>query len=563
MVVYRWNEPAPLPDVAYELVEDARLSQILFRRGVRTPEEARAFLSPSLDQLADPARLPDARVAHAVLRRAVEEGWRIVVFGDYDVDGLAATTMLADAFRALGLVVQPMIPHRINDGYGLQLSDVPAIRAFEPRLVVTVDCGTSSSAALATLRQAGIETVVIDHHTVDGRMPLPSVAFVSPRRPDSTYPFSDLAAAGVAYQVLRLLLGQERTARYLPLVALGTVADVMPLVGENRVLVAEGLRRLARDAPPGLRVLVEEAGLRLDGVRSWHLGFVLGPRINAAGRMDDPMIALQLLLTGDEREARRLARRLSDLNERRQREVEQLLEQAERRLRREPSLPRVLVLADESWNVGLVGLAASRLASRYARPVVVLSRQKDVSRGSVRGVTGFDVSRALAACHDILLEYGGHSGAAGLAIESERIVELQNRLLAFATATLTDETPAPILDLDAELSSSELTLETVDLLAALEPFGHGNPVPRFFMRNVAVDGVRLSRNGRHLLFRVVPGDQPSVAAVWFDGADHLETLQRLKRIDLAFTLRVDTWDGVSQVKLEVLDCCPARPPTSR
>ena len=563
VVVYKWIEPEPLPEVAYQLVEDVRLSEILFRRGVRTPEEADAFMSPALHQLADPALLPDAQSALALLRRAVEEGWRVVVFGDYDVDGIAATTMLTHTLRSLGLVVQPMIPHRITDGYGLHLADVPAIRAFEPRLVVTVDCGTKSRAALAALREAGIETLVIDHHTVEGCDPLPEVAFVSPRRPGARYPFSDLAAVGVAYQVLRMLLSGERASRYLPLVALGTVADVMPLVGENRVLVAEGLRRLAQDAPVGLRVLIEEAGLRLHQVRSWHLGFVLGPRINAAGRLDDPMLALQLLLTGDEREARRLARRLSDLNEQRQREVERLVEQAEQRLRQESSLPRVLVLADETWNVGLVGLAASRLASRYARPVVVLSRQKDVSRGSVRGVTGFDVSRALAACRDLLLEHGGHGAAAGLTVKNERIVELQARLLAFATSTLADETLVPTLQLDAELSPSELTLETVELLSTLEPFGHGNPVPRFFVRDVAVDCARLSRNGRHLLFRVVPDGQPPVGAVWFDGAEHLQLVQRLKRLDVAFVMRVDTWDGVSRVKLEVLDCRPARAPTLR
>ncbi len=557
MVVYRWNEPEPLPDEAYELAADARLAQILYRRGVRSSVEAQAFLNPALDQLADPALLPDAGKALALLRRAVEQRWRVVVFGDYDVDGITATAMLTHALRSLGLVVQPMIPHRILDGYGFHLADVPAIDAFGARLLVTVDCGTGSGAALSALRQIGIEAVVIDHHVMDGHAMPPDVAFVSPQRPDSSYPFPRLAAVGVAFQVLRLLLGREQAVSYLPLVALGTVADVVPLVGENRVLVSEGLRRFSRDAPLGLRALAEDAGLQLDQVHSWHCGFVLGPRINAAGRMDDPMVALQLLLSQDLAEARRLARRLSQLNERRQQEIEQMLDEAERRLRREHTLPRVLVLADEAWNVGLVGLAASKLASRYVRPVVVLSRQQRISRGSARGVAGFDVSQALAACRDLLLEHGGHSGAAGLTLESERIVELEARLLDFAKVTLGDKAPVATLDLDAELYPSELSLAMAELLGALEPFGHGNPTPRFFVRDVAVGELRPSRNGRHLLFSVVPRGSPPVAAIWFDGAEHQGTLQQLGRVDVAFTLRADAWDGIPQVKLDVLDCRPA------
>lgn len=556
MVVYRWNEPDPLPDAAYGLADAALLSQILYRRGVRTPAEASVFLRPSLDQLADPGLLPGAGEALALLQRAVEHRWRVVVFGDYDVDGITATTILTHALRSLGLTVHPIIPHRIRDGYGLHLPDVPAILGSGARLLVTVDCGTGSGDALAAVRRTGIEAVVIDHHVVDGHRLPEGVAFVSPQRPDSSYPFRSLAAVGVAYQVLRLLLGDERVAPYLPLVALGTVADVVPLVGENRVLVAEGLRRFAQDAPLGLRALVEEAGLHLDRVTSWHCGFILGPRINAAGRMDDPMLALQLLLTQDPLEARRLARRLSELNQRRQQEIERMLAEAERKLQRQAELPRVLVLADEAWNVGLVGLAAGKLASRYARPVVVLSQQHGISRGSARGVAGFDVSQALAACRDLLLEHGGHSGAAGLTLESERIVELEARLLDFAHATLGDDDLIPALDLDAELFPAELSLETTELLAALEPFGHGHPTPRFFVRNVAVRDLHLSRNERHLLFTVVPCGGSPIGAVWFDGAEHRDALERLGRVDLAFTLRHDTWNGTPRVKLDVLDFRP-------
>ena len=555
--IYRWKEPDPLPDAAYGLADDALLSQILYQRGVRTPAEASAFLRPSLDQLSDPALLPDAGAALALLRRAVEHRWRVVVFGDYDVDGVTATTIFARALRSQGLTVQPVIPHRIRDGYGLHHADVPAILATGARLLVTVDCGTSSGEALAAIRQAGLEVVVIDHHVVNGDRLPEGVAFVSPQRPDASYPFPSLAAVGVAYQVLRLLLGDAQTVSYLPLVALGTVADVVPLVGENRVLVAEGLRRFAQEAPLGLRALVEEAGLQLDQITSWHCGFILGPRINAAGRMADPMLALQLLLTEDDLEARRLARRLSELNDQRQQEIERMLVEAERKLQRQAELPRVLVLADEAWNVGLVGLAASKLASRYVRPVVVLSRQAEISRGSARGIARFDVSQALAACQDLLLEHGGHSGAAGLTLESERIVELEARLLDFANAALGDDDLVPELDLDAELFPPELRVETVELLTALEPFGHGHPTPRFFLRDVAVRDLRPSRNGRHLLFTVVPRGGSPVSAVWFDGAEHRRALERLGRVDLAFTLRRDSWDGLPRLKLDVLDFRPA------
>lgn len=563
MVVYRWNEPEALPGAAPDLTESGLLSRILYRRGIRSPAEAAAFLSPSLEQLNDPSLLPDAQRALALFRRAVSEGWRVVVFGDYDADGITATAILTRLFRSLGLRVQPMIPHRIQDGYGFHPADVPAVLATGARLLVTVDCGTASAAALADVQRAGVSAVVLDHHAVDGyRLPL-DVAFVSPQRDDSRYPFRHLAAVGVTYQMARLLLGDDAAQEFLPLVALGTVCDVVPLRGDNRVLVAEGLRRFGTAVPLGLRALVDEVGLRLEQVTSWHCGFVLGPRINAAGRMDDPMVALQLLLTEDWQEARRLARRLSALNERRQREIERMVAEAEQRLRGHTELPPVLVLADEAWNVGLVGLAASKLASRYVRPVVVLSRRNGISRGSVRGIAGFDVSQALAACRDVLLEHGGHSAAGGLTLHDERIVELQARLLDYANATLRDDDFVPVLDLDAELDPAGLSVETLRLVSRLEPFGHGNPTPRFFMRGVRVRDLRHSRNERHLLFTVVPVQGRPVSAVWFDGGEYRGRLEQCPIVDIAFSLRADTWNGHTDVKLDVIDVRPATTPPAR
>mgnify|MGYP001205279286 FL=1 len=559
MARYQWIEPDPAP-WAHRLSEDFLLGEILWRRGFRDRATVDAFLQPRLDDLPDPHALPDLTAAVSLIRDTIDAQRRIVVYGDYDADGLCGTALLTRTLRALDADVRTMVPNRLTDGYGLNLNAAHRIAADGAGLAILIDCGTGDADALRILQAAGVPAVVLDHHHV--RDPnLPAAAFVSPRRPDSRYPFTGLAAAGVAYQVARALLGEERAAKLLPLAALATVADVVPLERDNRAIVHHGLRRFAADAPLGLQVLCVDAGVDARALTAWHLAFILAPRVNAAGRMDDPMPALRLLLTEDAAEARRLARRLSQLNARRQEATERMLVQAEQRLALgEGDLASVLLVAEEGWSVGLVGLVASRLADRYQRPAVVLARDGELSRGSARSIDGFNIVEALDACRDLLVAHGGHSRAAGLTVETAHLRTLEERLQSLVGETFPDGFPRPVLQLDAELHADELVPETARLIEALEPCGTGNPTPVFFMRDVSVQRPRLSRDGKHLLFDVVARNRTlvrRVGAVSFNGGERLDELASLQRADVAFTLRRDRWNGAERLSLDVVDFRPA------
>ena len=555
----RWLEPEPLPDEAYCLTPFPLLSAVLYRRGVRTPQDAARFLDPRLEHLSDPLALPDAARAIAMLRRAIAQRWPVLVFGDYDVDGLTATAMLTLALRRAGVPVQVRIPNRLTDGYGLRPDDLEPIRRSGARLLIAVDCGSSSADELAALVEAGIACVVIDHHVVPAPWPLSAVPLVSPKRPEAPCPGCELTAAGLVAQLLRTIVEPELLPTLLVLAAFGTIADVAPLTGDNRVLVRLGLDAFAEAAPLGLRRLATLAGLDPARLTSRQVGFVLAPRLNAAGRLTDPQLALDLLLTDDEAEATQLALHLCELNAERQRAVARMIEEAEARLQALPALPEVLVLADERWHVGLVGLLASRLVERYERPAIVLAQQNGVSRGSARSVPGFDVTHALAACRDLLHTFGGHSVAAGLTLPSHQVDALQARLVALARQLQPQRRPQPVreLVLDAELFPSELELRTLDLLERLEPCGQGNPAPRFLLRNVRPVEVRPSQDGRHMRFSVLVDGQPAAfPCIWFQGASAQDVLAA-PRVDLALTLRRDEWAGLVALTLEVLDVRPA------
>lgn len=560
MLRYRWIDPPEVPSWARMLTDDPLISMLLYRRGIRDQESARNFLTPKLNTLPSPWTIPDLERAVAFLERAQRQR-PVVIFGDYDVDGLTGTALLTRLLTELGFETVPIVPHRVREGYGFREYQVQRVREERPSLLITVDCGTGDWEALAQVRAEGIPVVVLDHHDVH-RLDWPEdLAFVSVKRPDAPPDFRVLAAVGVAYQFARALVGDYAAARWLALVALGTVADVVPLLGPNRILVAEGLRRFWQTAPLGLRALVDVAGLGSvapSHLTSWHCGYILGPRLNAAGRMDDPRLALELLLTDDFERASALAKKLSELNAARQRAIELMLDDAEQQIRSRQELPWILVLADEAWHVGLVGLAASKLVSRYARPVVLLTQKESVSRGSARSVDGFDICLALDRCRDLLLDHGGHSAAAGLTVPTARIAELEARLLELAREMFGPEGPALTLDLECELPLREVTAETLARLTVLEPFGHGNPPPRLLVRHVAVCDIWRSQNARHLRFKVVAPDGVVRDAVWFEGGDEYDRLQRCGRVDIAFTLRRNLWNGEERVELDVIDVRPAR-----
>ncbi len=523
-----------------------------------TADSMSAFLSPSLNDLADPFLLPDMNLAVERIRAALAEDHGIAIFGDYDVDGVTSTATLKRALDRLGARATTYLPHRERDGYGLNTGAIDRMVADGASLLVALDCGTSDQVELDYAHSLGLETVVVDHHHV-GAAELPGTAFVSAQRADSEYPFPDLAAVGVTYHLVRALLGNDGAMEFLPLVALGTIADVVPLVGENRVLASIGLERFAQHAIVGLETLAVSSGLDPGHVTSRHCGFVLGPRINAAGRMADPDIALELLLTDDQSRAEDLAGELGRLNSERQRTVQEMLDAADEMTAKSGVAAPLLVVGGSDWGAGLVGLVAGRLAERHNRPSLAFSVGPDLSRGSARSVEGFNMVEALMACQDILVEYGGHSQAAGLTIQTKNLVELEARLIELSSRTFGGLPPAPTLMIDAEVSGRELDIATARLISCLEPFGQGNPAPRLLIRSVMVRAPKRTRNGKHLQFQVETAGGSAARAIFFNGGGELASFLSRDPMDLVFELKLDSWNGRSQVALEVVDYRSAEP----
>ncbi|HVX30246.1 MAG TPA: single-stranded-DNA-specific exonuclease RecJ, partial [Nitrolancea sp.] len=501
MTRYSWVEPEENILSRFDLTDSPLMCAILEQRGFTSPDDVAEFLSPDLDRLANPFLLPDMQLAVQRIRDAIDAGQVIGIFGDYDADGVTSTAVLTRALALLDANVRTYLPHRIHDGYGLNRGAIDRMVADGVSLLVALDCGTSDFDEIVYAQSHGLRTVVVDHHHIQpGQAPLPDTAFVSAQRADSTFPFNELAAVGVTYYLVRALLGDARAATFLPLVALGTVADVVPLAGENRTLVQHGLRRFARDGVLGLRCLADEAGIDAANVSSYHCGFVLGPRINAAGRMAEPDIALELLLTDDRVRAAELAQQLGKLNATRQQQVRAMLAAAEDAVLRDGGEQPFLMVGGSGWSPGLVGLVAGRLTERFYRPSLALSIGEEISRGSARSIEAFNIVEALDQCRDLLLEHGGHSQAAGLSVRTSDIPRLEARLVELAREAFGDEAPRMPVVIDAELHGRELSLKTAQLLTLLEPYGAGNPEPRFLLRSVMVRSPRRTRDGRHLQF---------------------------------------------------------------
>lgn len=569
---FRWQVPAGVA-VAPGAGRAALLAALLARRGHTAAAEIEAFLNPSPATLGDPRCMADLGRAITRLALARERGERIAVWGDYDVDGLTSTALLCRALGGMGFDVRPHIPHRARDGYGLNIAGIDDLAADGVTLLISVDCGISDRAQVAHARSLGVETIVLDHHTVPPEMP-EAAAVVNPRRGDCDYPCKDLAAVGVAYTLVRGLVGagfhlrgawDENEADLLDLLelaALGTVADVAPLRGENRTIVAWGLDSLRHTGHPGLRALCAVAGLDPARLTSWDIGHALGPRLNAAGRIADPTPALRLLLCDDADEALALAQELDRLNRERQRELGRVLEEATARVEADgaPDESRpILQIAGVGWTAGIVGLVAGRLSERYGRPAIVLEQGADFSRGSARSIDGFNLVEALADCADLLDHYGGHARAAGLTVANGKLEELRERLLTLARARLTADDLRPSLAVDVDLALGDLTYATVETIDQLAPFGHGNPEPLILLRDVTARWPRTSGDGKHLFFTAVAqAGRPvpaSTRCVAFGQGARCPELKRAQqgRIDLVGTLRREWWQGEERLSFHVRD----------
>ncbi len=457
-------------------------ADVLIQRGFRDEAAARLFLNPDLSQLHEPYLLKGMRTAVQRIKQAVAVGEQILIYGDYDVDGLTSTALLVRYFRDLGLQVCHYIPKRLEEGYGLHEEAIMDFARQGIDLIITVDCGITAAGPVDAANRLGIDVIVTDHHTPDPmRMP-DALAVINPKLPDQSYPFQELCGVGVALKLVQALSGVGVAARYLDLVALGTIADIVPLVDENRVFVKFGLTAMQDSRIPGLGALLAEANINYaaGGLKPGQVSFMIAPRLNAAGRLNAAEIGMELLLTEDLGRAQELAALLSQQNAERQAIEQQILLEAEELLAESSEANQwFIILAKEGWHHGVIGIVASRLMERHHRPVIMLGIDGDNAKGSGRSISGYSLIQVLQEHAELLITYGGHDAAAGLTLHVEQVEQLRQKLNQHVRVSLAPEQLIPKIRLDGELDPSELTLELVRSLESLGPYGPGHPEPTF------------------------------------------------------------------------------------
>lgn len=533
------------------------VSMVLASRGVSTAEQAEALLHQSEGLTLDPFLMKDMEKAVARIQKALACGEKIAVFGDYDVDGITATCLVTDALRRLGVDCVKHIPHRIDDGYGLSCEALQSLKDGGVSLVVTVDCGITGVEEAAFAKGIGLDLVITDHHECKDVLP-DAVAVVNPHRSDCPYPFKNLAGVGVALKLVMALVGPGRADavfdRYCTLAAIGTVADVMSMTGENRVIVHCGLARLKETRCLGLRALLREAGLAEKPVSSTNIGFILAPRINAAGRMGQADIAADLFLTGDSARAEELARQLCDLNRERQSVEQEIFAEAQARIETMPECERhALVLESDTWHQGVVGIVASRLSEKYSCPSFMIHLNGGVGKGSCRSFGAFNLFAALEECQDLLLGFGGHELAAGFTIEREKIPAFRARMNACALAYFGASCPVSSVEVDAEISHPDwLSLAEVESLSCLEPYGADNQRPLFCIQGLTVENLQNVGQNKHLKLRLSKGTT-QLDGIFFSANSETCGVARGDRVDAAFYLNVNEFRGSRTVQMQLAD----------
>jgi len=557
---YRWNLLPPAPDK--RLVSSSGFSplvaQLLYNRGLTEPSLLEPFITGDKRLSGDPWLLPDMHLAVARLYRALLSGENIAVYGDFDADGITGTALLVQGLSSLGVKVTPYIPHRLTEGYGLKTAALENLHRQGISLVITVDCGITALAEVKRAKRLGLDIIITDHHTPLPEIP-PAIAIINAKRADSSYPFSELTGAGVAIKLLQALfqgIGRERQLdELLDLVAVGTIADMAPLSGENRYLVKEGLKLINTTPRLGIREIISQAGLSLGSLDAESISWTIAPRLNAAGRLAHAMTSYKLLMTNSPQEARGLAMWLEQKNAERQRLTTNVLAKAREQIAAQGISP-LLIASDSDYPVGIVGLVASRLAEEFYRPAIVIRTGEKISSGSCRSIPEFNIILALNQCSRLLSQFGGHSQAAGFILPTSNLARLKQHLSQLAAEQLAAVELRPQLDIDAEVSLPELSGDTFRTIQQLAPFGRGNPAPTFLSRKTEViDCHTMGDNGEHLKLRLKQGGTVW-DAVGFRLGSHLAEVS--PRLDIVYNLEVDRWGGAERLRLNILDFAPAK-----
>ena len=530
-------------------------AMVLSSRGIENGRQAQEYLGCEAP-LCDPFAMRDMARAAQRVRHALDAGEKIAVFGDYDVDGITATCLLTHFLRRQGADVVSYIPGRLEEGYGLNPIAIHQLHGEGVNLIITVDCGITALEEARLCASLGIDLVITDHHECKEELP-EAVAVVDPHRPDCSYPHRNLSGVGVAFKLAAALCGNQEDVLcdYADMVCLGTVADVMPLQGENRVFVSRGLESLKNTTRPGIAALMQEAGCTPDNISASSIGFMLAPRINAAGRMGRIGLAVELFLTEDARQGAVLAKALCELNRQRQAVESEIYDQAVSML---PAgqVPEAIVLAEETWHQGVVGIVASRIAEEYCCPTFLICLDGEHGKASSRSFGGFNLFSSLRELSDLLESYGGHELAAGFTISRSRIPEFRNQICRIASTYYCDDTPRTILDIDCVIPPEMLTISGIDSLSALEPCGNGCPKPVLMMKNLTVERINLVGGGRHMRLRLRSG-RHSMGAIYFSATPESASICQGDLVDVAFNPQINEFRGERTVQMNIIDIRPA------
>jgi len=566
----RWVLSSAISPLAQSLASELSIpfvtAQILVQRGIQSAKDAEAFLKPDLKNLHDPKLLPDYDKAVRAILGAKERGETIFIHGDYDVDGVTSASLFTRFLRSVGCRVVTHVPHRLKEGYGIHESAVQAASEAGAKLFLTCDCGISAHDQVKQANEAGMTVVVTDHHTVGAEIP-DAAAVVNPHRSDSQYPFAELCGAGVAFKLcdgLTRELGHNPSHFYrafLDLAALGTIADVMPLVDENRIIAKYGLERLAKTKKVGLVELMKVAGIDPSSgkpLRSYHVGFTLGPRLNAAGRLDDAAMSLDLLLESDPDKAREIAQEIDQINNERKAEQERIYQEAVQKVLAEGKADKnVIIVADEGWHSGVIGIVAGKLVEFFRRPCFVAAVDPETGKmkGSARSIPGFNLADAIRS-HGDLISGGGHAMAAGFSGDLESIDILNATMHEYAGKFLTEEDFLPQVRIDAEVAPESVTLAMAESLSMLEPFGMGNPEPVLLVRNVQFAQILPTKNPS-IVRLVIKHNGGTSNGVMFSGGETMLGWDRSRSVDVVFQAMIDEFNGNRGLKWNVRDFAEA------
>ena len=529
-------------------------AMVLSARGIHTPRQAKEYLSCEAE-LHDPFLMTDMDLAAGRVGLAMQRGEKIAVFGDYDVDGITATCLLTAFLRQCGADVVSYIPGRLEEGYGLNPIAINQLHQEGVKLIITVDCGITAVDEAQMCKELGIDLVITDHHECKDILP-EAVAVVDPHRPDGGYPHKNLSGVGVAFKLAAALSGDQQAVleEYADMVCLGTVADVMLLQGENRVFVAKGLESLRHTRRPGIAALMKESGCAQDTVSASAIGFMLAPRINAAGRMGQIDLAVELFLTDDPEKAAALAKALCDLNRQRQSVESGIYDQAVSMLP-EGKTPEAIVLADETWHQGVVGIVASRIAEEFCCPTFLICLDGEHGKASSRSFGGFNLFASLTTLSDLLESYGGHELAAGFTISRNQIPAFRKAICELAAAYYSDDTPRTCIDIDCAIEPELLTIRGIDALNQLEPTGNGCPKPVLMMKKLTVDRIQMVGGGKHMRLRL-RGGHASVNAIYFSANPETASIRQGDVVDVAFNPQINEFRGERSVQMNILDIRP-------